>query len=154
MVDPDPCYANHDRGMVRRRPRTVVRQSSSELSIQEQINATLTETGAFDLTPWDLPPVIAAVGAYADTITQLPFIAERAGHPRPDQPRFLSTPNDHETFGDLLNRAVHQLFGWGHFWILPLQGNNPQWPGAIELIGTSGRVGEWDTHGRAGRGHP
>ena len=134
--------------MPRRRSRPVARADSSELSIQDQIDAAMPAGPGFDLTPWDLPPVIAARRLYASTVSQLPFVAFRDGQPRADQPRFLSRPNDHETFGDMLNRAVNQLMGWGHVWLLPLPGLNPQWPDAVEVIDAANAAGEWDSHGR------
>jgi hypothetical protein len=103
-----------------------------------------------EITPWELPAVVACRNAYASALRQLPISAMRGDRERPDQPTVYTQPDPDEPRGRTLERIAYQLTGPGYCWLWPtIPAPAGGFVGAVRLLDAEqAYVTESDAYGR------
>jgi len=104
--------------------------------------------GAGDLTPWELPIVVACRRVLADTIAQFPIVAMTAGQPRAPQPPIVVRPDPGEPAWLTKARIVDNLTRNGRCWLEPVAWAADGWPTAIRVIDGERGTASFDSDGR------
>lgn len=101
-----------------------------------------------DLTPWELPIVVACRRVLADTIAQFPLVAMTAGQPRDPQPPVVIRPDPLEPAWLSKARIVDNLTKAGHCWLMPTAWAADDWPTTVQVIDGELGAATFDTAGR------
>jgi phage portal protein BeeE len=101
-----------------------------------------------DLTPWELPIVVACRRVLADTIAQFPLVAMTNGQPRTPQPPVVVRPDPGEPAWLTKSRIVDNLTRAGHCWLKPVAFAADDWPTAIRVIDGERGAAQYDADGR------
>jgi hypothetical protein len=100
-----------------------------------------------DLTPWELPVVVAARDLIANTVAQLPLTTYRAGLPLEVQPPVTLRPDPYEPRWLSLHRFVNSLTRHGYVWVIPTAWDAAGWPMAVQVVDASEAAGTFDPSG-------
>jgi len=104
--------------------------------------------GSGDLTPWELPIVVACRRVLADTIAQFPMVAMTNGQPRDPQPAIVVRPDPSEPAWLTKARIVDNLTRAGHAWLMPTGWAADGWPNALRVIDGDRGAPSFDIDGR------
>lgn len=128
------------------RRRQVARAESRLRQILRDVTATAYSPG--DLTPWELPIIVACRRVLADTVAQLPLIAMTNGQPRPIQPPIVTRPDPLEPPWLTMSRIIDNLTRYGHVWLQPVAWGADGWPNACRVIDANRGSASFDVDGR------
>lgn len=129
-----------------RRNRRVARAEAKLLELIGEATATRFNGG--DLSPWELPIVVACRRVLADTICQLPIVAMTDGRPRAVQPPIVVRPDPLEPAWLTKSRIVDNLTRYGHVWIRPTAWAADGWPNVAQVVDAGRGGATFDTDGR------
>jgi hypothetical protein len=101
-----------------------------------------------DLTPWDLPIVVACRELIADTLAQLPLVNYRGNLPTPTQPPVVLQPDPFEPRWLTIHRLVNNLTKHGYAWLIPTAQLADGYPAAVRVVDAGDAAGTFDTSGR------
>jgi phage portal protein BeeE len=101
-----------------------------------------------DLSPWELPIVVACRRVLADTVAQLPIVAMTDGRPRPVQPPIVVRPDPLEPAWLTKSRLIDNLTRFGHVWIRPTAWAADGWPNVAQVVDASRGGATFDADGR------
>jgi len=101
-----------------------------------------------DLTPWELPIVVACRRALADTIAQLPLMAMTNGQPRATQPPIVVRPDPLEPAWLTKARIVDNMTKAGRVWLMPTAWAADGWPSSVAVIDGERGTASFDSAGR------
>lgn len=128
------------------RRRQIARAESKLAQLLEDVTARAYAPG--DLTPWELPIVVACRRVLADTVAQFPLVAMTGGQPRPVQPPIVIRPDPLEPSWLSKARIVDNLTKTGHVWLQPTAWSADGWPNAIRVIDGARGAATFDVDGR------
>jgi len=126
--------------------RKVARSEARLLEMIDEVIDARYSTG--DLTPWELPIVVACRRVLADTIAQFPMVAMTNGQPRDPQPAVVIRPDPLEPAWLTKARIVDNLTRAGHCWLQPTAWGADGWPNTIRVIDGDRGAATFDTAGR------
>ena len=126
--------------------RKIARSEARILEILADVTAASYSGG--DLTPWELPIVVACRRVLADTIAQLPITAMTNGQPRAIQPQITIRPDPLEPAWLTKARLVDNLTKAGHAWLKPIAWAADGWPTAATVIDGPRGAATFDIDGR------
>ena len=129
-----------------KRARKVARSEAALLELIDQ--AVDARYGSGDLTPWELPIVVACRRVLADTIAQFPLVAMTGGQPRDPQPAVVVRPDPAEPAWLTKARIVDNLTRAGHCWLEPIAWAADGWPNAVRVIDGDRGAATFDADGR------
>jgi len=129
-----------------RRRRQIARAESRLAALIADATSAAYSPG--DLTPWELPIVVACRRVLADTVAQLPLIAITAGQPRGVQPPIVVRPDPLESRWLTMSRIVDNLTRWGRVWLQPVAWAADGWPNACQVIDANRGTPSFDVNGR------
>lgn len=132
--------------MGRRSRRKIARAEAKLLEMIGQ--ATDTRYNGGELTPWELPIVVACRRVLADTVMQLPLVAMTNGIPRSPQPPIVVRPDPLEPAWLSKARIVDNLTRRGHVWIQPTAWAADGWPNVARIVDADRGFASFDTDGR------
>ena len=115
-------------------------------AILRDVTATAYSPG--DLTPWELPIVVACRRVLADTVAQLPLIAMTGGQPRDVQPPIVTRPDPLEPTWLTMSRIIDNLTRHGHVWLQPVAWAADGWPNACRVVDATSGSASFDETGR------
>jgi phage portal protein BeeE len=101
-----------------------------------------------DLTPWELPIVVACRRVLADTIAQFPIVAMTGGQPRNPQPPIVIRPDPLEFAWLSKARIVDNMTRRGHVWLQPTAWAADGWPNTCRIIDANRGGATFDVDGR------
>jgi hypothetical protein len=105
--------------------------------------------GYGDVTPWQLPTVVACRKLIADTCALSPPVAVRNGAAVPRQPVWLAKPDPFEPAWAPWHRAAHQLTGpAGHCWFRITSRDAAGYTTSVRVLDGDQVAPEFDTMGR------
>lgn len=139
--------------MMRRRRHTLVARAAavdaSPLGQLEQVIARAVDTRLTgdDLTPYELPVVVAARDLVANTVAQLPLVTYRNGLPLAPQPSVTVRPDPFEPRWLTMHRFVNSLTRTGYVWLIPTAWDGAGWPLAAQVVDGSDAAGTFDPSG-------
>ena len=87
-----------------------------------------------ELTPWELPIVVACRRVLADTVAGLPIVAMTDGRPRPQQPPIVVRPDPLEPAWLTKSRIVDNLTRRGYVWLQPTAWAADGWPNVAQVV--------------------
>jgi phage portal protein BeeE len=100
-----------------------------------------------DLTPWELPVVVASRDLVANTVAQLPLVTYRNGLPLNPQPTVTQRPDPFEPPWLSKHRMVNSLTRHGYVWLIPTAWDAAEWPLAVEVVDAPNAAGTFDPTG-------
>lgn len=103
--------------------------------------------GSGDLSPWELPIVVASRDLIANTVAQLPLVNYRGNLPTPVQPPITIRPDPFEPRWLTLHRLVNNLTGPGYCWLIPTAWDASDWPMAVQVVDAANAAGVFDPTG-------
>jgi phage portal protein BeeE len=130
---------------VKRRRQVARSEARLVQMIEEASHATY---GWGDLTPWELPIVVACRRVLADTIAQFPLVAMTNGQPRDPQPPVVVRPDPGEPTWLTKSRIVDNLTRNGHAWLQPVAWFADGTPNAVRVIDGPRGAASFDVDGR------
>lgn len=89
--------------------------------------------GGGQLSPWELPAVVACRRVIADTVMQLRLEQIKNDVPTPVQPPLFRKPNPLEPGWLTFQKIVTNLTGWGYVWLLPTAYDAAGYPLSIQV---------------------
>jgi hypothetical protein len=101
-----------------------------------------------DLTPWDLPIVVACRELIADTLAQLPLVNYRGNLPTPAQPSVVVQPDPFEPRWLTIHRLVNNLTMAGYCWLIPTAWLADGTAAAVRVVDAAEAAGTFDASGR------
>lgn len=104
--------------------------------------------GIGDLTPFELPIVVACRDLLANTVAQLPLVNFAGPYPTATQPPIVVTPDPFEPRWQTLHRLVNNLTGPGYAWLRPTAWLADGWPAAVSVVDAAEAAGTFDPSGR------
>lgn len=105
-------------------------------------------TGVGDISPWELPIVVACRRTIAETISPLGLLSYRDSYPVPNQPPVLARPDPDETLRQTLARFIDNLTGSGYVWLHPSVWYTDGWPAVVRVVDAARATAEFDPDGR------
>jgi hypothetical protein len=100
-----------------------------------------------DLSPWELPIVVASRDLIANTVAQLPLVNYRGNLPTEVQPPVVIRPDPFEPRWLTLHRLVNNLTGPGYVWLIPTAWDASDWPMAVQVVDAANAAGTFDPSG-------
>lgn len=110
-------------------------------------DAQSTRINGAELTPWELPIVVACRRVLADTVAQLPIVAMTNGQPRETQPPIVVRPDPAEPAWLSKSRIVDNLTRRGHVWMQPTAWGADGWPNTVRIVDANRGAATFDVDG-------
>jgi len=105
-----------------------------------------------DLSPFELPIVVACRQLVADTVAQLPLVNFRGNLPTAEQPPIVIRPDPWEPRWQTMHRLVMNLTGPGYVWLIPTAFYaDGVTPAAVRVVDAAEAAGTFDPSGRLER---
>lgn len=139
--------------MLRRRRASAARASAADAAspdgpLERAIAAAIARRERIgDLTPWELPVVIAARDLIANTVAQLPLVNFRGGLATDPQPAIAIRPDPYEPRWLTMHRLVNNLTRHGYVWLIPVAWDAADWPLAVQVVDAADAAGTFEPSG-------
>ena len=141
--------------MARRRTARAALEVAADAAATDRLGAAILDaldarTGALEVSPWELPIVVACRTLIAETLGQLGMLAYRGSYPIDNQPALLARPDPDETCRQTVARFHDNLTGYGYVWLRPTAFYANDLPAAVQVIDASAATATFDPSGRLG----
>lgn len=103
--------------------------------------------GCGDLSPWELPVVVAARDLIANTVGQLPLVTYRSGLALSPQPSVTVRPDPFEPRWLTEHRFVNSLTRHGYVWLMPTAWDASDWPLSVQVVDAPNAAGTFEPDG-------